>query len=146
MSLRTRDAASRSGAHWPSMTPMVDVVLVILVFFMASAAFLGPEWLLPVGVPTLAAPSDEPDPFALPTPRFEVRLQVADGSRVLVSGLGLDRAPMDALAPRVRSLVQAVPQDDLVVVLAPEDGVPYEAIVRARAICERAGARRVALR
>ena len=146
MSLRARDAASRGGADWPSMTPMVDVVLVILVFFMASAAFLGPEWLLPVGVPTLAAPSDEPDPFALPTPRFEVRLRVVEGGRVLVSGLGLDRAPMDALAPRVRSLVRSVPADDLVVVLVPDDAVPYEVVVRARAICERAGARRVALR
>ena len=30
----------------PNMTPMVDVVMVILIFFMASAAFMGDEWFL----------------------------------------------------------------------------------------------------
>ena len=28
----------------PNMTPMVDVVMVILIFFMASATFAGAEW------------------------------------------------------------------------------------------------------
>ncbi len=128
------------------MTPMVDVVLVILVFFMASAAFLGPEWLLPVGVPALAEPSDKPDPFALPTPRFEIHLQAGADGRVLVSGLGLQQASMDELAPRVHSLARAVPDEELIVVLVPDDAVPYDLVVRARAVCERAGARRVALR
>jgi biopolymer transport protein ExbD len=44
---RPRGAASRGTLHFgPNMTPMVDIVMVILVFFMASAAFVGPEWFL----------------------------------------------------------------------------------------------------
>jgi len=34
------------------MTPMVDVVMVILIFFMASAAFLGAEWFLKAAIPS----------------------------------------------------------------------------------------------
>ena len=41
----------------PSMTPMVDVVLVILIFFMASASFVGPEWFLRAALPVLARPA-----------------------------------------------------------------------------------------
>jgi biopolymer transport protein ExbD len=37
--------------HGPNMTPMVDVVMVILVFFMASAAVLGPEWFVRSALP-----------------------------------------------------------------------------------------------
>ena len=47
----------RGAAHFgPNMTPMVDVVMVILIFFMASAAFVGEEWFLFAAIPVQAAP------------------------------------------------------------------------------------------
>src|SRR5256885_8124330 len=70
----------RSALHaWelnygPNMTPMVDVVMVILIFFMASASFAGSEWFLKTAIPkqgTAEAPkADKPDPFKLPPARF----------------------------------------------------------------------------
>lgn len=59
--LKARSAASVYTAHsGPNMTPMVDVVMVILVFFMASAAVLGPEWFVRSVLPvrSSAAPSN----------------------------------------------------------------------------------------
>ena len=69
---RAHRTRSRAGAlaHWdlhygPNMTPMVDVVMVILVFFMASTAVLGPEWFLrsalPVNKPKAAVDPGKPD-------------------------------------------------------------------------------------
>ncbi|MCP2732564.1 biopolymer transporter ExbD, partial [Limnofasciculus baicalensis] len=49
---RKRNALAQHDLHYgPNMTPMVDVVMVILVFFMASAVFLGPEWYLKTAIP-----------------------------------------------------------------------------------------------
>lgn len=145
MRLSARDAASRAqiGAG-PSMTPMVDVVLVILVFFMASAAFIGPEWLLGVSLPEESG-EGEPDPFAMPTPRFVVEIEPGQDGPV-VTGLGLEGTPLDALGARVTSLLGTVPADELVLILSPRDDVAYEAVVLAREVCEAAGAVKVGLR
>lgn len=140
--LEARDAASRARAT-PSMTPMVDVVLVILVFFMASAALLGPEWMLGVLLPERG--EEAGDAFSLPTPTFVLRID-ADASGAVVTGLGLERSALEGLAARVRSLVSAVPAEELVIVLEPTDRVSYESVVRVREICEGAGASRVGLR
>lgn len=59
------------------MTPMVDVVMVILVFFMVSAAFLGPEWLLGslVPRPVTAAGSSNAAQVRAKAPRTPTRSQ-----------------------------------------------------------------------
>ncbi len=145
MKLAARDAASRTQiGTGPSMTPMVDVVLVILVFFMASAAFLTPEWLLGVGLADRSG-QGEADPFAMPTPRFVIDID-AQGESVVIRGLGLSNAPVEALGPRVQNLLTTVPSEELVLILSPTDRVAYEAVVRVREICESAGATKVALR
>ncbi|MFZ4431104.1 MAG: biopolymer transporter ExbD [Phycisphaerales bacterium] len=53
---RNRSARATHESHYgPNMTPMVDVVMVILIFFMASAAILGPEWFIKSNLPVMAA-------------------------------------------------------------------------------------------
>ncbi len=147
MKLAARDAASRTQiGTGPSMTPMVDVVLVILVFFMASAAFLTPEWLLSVALPEKTGQQGETDPFAMPTPRFVVRLDAGPSGEAIVTGLGLEGAPIASLGPRIESLLGTVPSEDLVLILEPSDSVAYEAVVLARETAEAAGASQVALR
>ena len=96
---RRRNAMHQWRLHFgPNMTPMVDVVMVILVFFMASTAFIGPEWLLRIGLAEDA--QSESGSFRLGPAELTVRLQVVDGA-VCVSGLGLEGAPLDALASGV---------------------------------------------
>ena len=42
----------------PNMTPMVDVVMVILIFFMTWMSFVGAEWFLRTALPKQGAQSD----------------------------------------------------------------------------------------
>jgi len=83
--------AGGGGGHGlgfgPNLTPMVDVVMVILIFFMAAAAFLGPEWFLraplPTPPPTAAEDSAAGDQvIVLPTMRLRVVLRVEGGETV----------------------------------------------------------------
>jgi len=146
MTLRRKDARSRvSIASSPSMTPMVDVVLVILVFFMASAAFLGPEWLLGIALPDEDA-QGERDPFALPTPRFIVTLTPGDAGSIVYTGLGADHSPLGTLSTRLTQLMREVPGDEIILLIEADDAVPYEGVVRAREICQRVGVSNVGLR
>lgn len=93
---RRRSALAMYEAHaGPNMTPMVDVVMVILIFFMASAAILGPEWFLKTSLPrtTAAAPADE---------SLLVRVRIE-----LVMDNGLARAKIDGGEPVAVSEVEA---------------------------------------
>lgn len=135
-----RSALQMYEMHYgPNMTPMVDVVMVILIFFMASAAILGPEWFLRS---TLAQPKSE--------------AAVAEGEPPLV--LGLSRgASGEVLARVVRDGREIVPPTSMAelqgalaglekgvgVLVKPDADVPYDAVVRAHEACARVGLTRV---
>lgn len=143
---RQRNALHTWQTHFgPNMTPMVDVVMVILVFFMASTALVGPEWILRAQV----APESRaaPPSFTLgPAELLVVLVPSPDG--VLVSGLGLDRQSIDALAgaatTAAQSLGAAVAHTRIII--EPESSVSYDAIVRVQEMLVDAGFRDVALR
>lgn len=87
----------RSG---PMMTPMVDVVLVILIFFMASTTIAGYEWFLEAGVEAETASEEQEQDarFDLPAAVIDVDLvRGSDGITVVYglsgeSGIALDTA------------------------------------------------------
>ncbi|MBA4028951.1 MAG: hypothetical protein C0475_07430 [Planctomyces sp.] len=151
--LLRRGASDRAGAHaGPNMAPMVDVVMVILVFFMASAAFVGPEWLIRALLPSRAGPEAtaprgggaQPEPGPA---RIDLVVRAGAGAAGGWS-LGIDGA--DALSPadaeaallaRVRDAESSGRQVEAV--LRSEDGVPWEAVIAARDIAARAGIARV---
>ncbi len=115
------DRAPGSGV--PNMTPMVDVTLVILIFFMASATIAGPEWFLRAELPAAGVPSA----LALPSPVVRVEMY-AEGSATRVRGLGPDQSLDDAIA-RVRSMDRGT-ASGLVVQIDAEDSVAYGQVVR----------------
>ncbi|MCC6285367.1 MAG: biopolymer transporter ExbD [Phycisphaerales bacterium] len=147
MILRLRDARSLHEAHaGPSMTPMVDVVLVILIFFMASAAFLASDKLHPVLIPP--PPSAAPDPFALPALVLRVELR-REAGRTIVSGGGLtppgESAPVEVAVSRAASLALRVDAGSARISLGAADDVPYADLMRVRDALARAGFEQVAL-
>lgn len=130
----------------PNMTPMVDVVMVLLVYFMASAALVGPEFFLRARVPAEgagagAAPSD---PFALPAPTFRVRLRAARGG-VEAEGLGPGALSGAALRERVERLARDLRGTEARVILEPARDVPYQDVVRVHDLFTGAGLDRVSL-
>lgn len=147
---RRRGALHARSLHFgPTMTPMVDVVMVILVFFMASAAFVGPEWFLRALVPLRTPPAGAGTP---PTPAQHVRQELvldlsADG-RTIVRGLSLTAASLDEAESALASLVDD-PSNDLAshleLVIRPSPRVPYRDVVRLHEAATRLGIARVGL-
>ncbi|MBL0920675.1 MAG: biopolymer transporter ExbD [Phycisphaerales bacterium] len=147
---RRRNAAVVAARHFgPNMTPMVDIVMVILIFFMAGSAFIGPEWFLDVGMAAgtrAAPPEDAPTPsMELPPARMVVRLHAGPGGATVATGLGLEGAPLEALEARVREYVRAGGADRIRLVVEPARNTPYQDVIRVYNLCLTSGAPDVSL-
>lgn len=159
---RRRRALDVASLHFgPNMTPMVDVVMVILVFFMVSAAFLGPEWLLGSLVPrpapvagsgnTAQGPGQGPkntDPLATPPVRFSIDLKkvpggAGNGEQALATGGGLTDAPIDQVIQAIKTKVGGKSMGAVEVLIRPAEGVPWGAVVHTHELCTKAGFVRV---
>jgi len=95
-----RSGSTLGGRSGLMMTPMVDVVLVILIFFMASTTIAGYEWFLQAAVesPDGSSGAQEEARFALPAAVIGVDLvRGSDGVTVVYglagdAGVSLERA------------------------------------------------------
>lgn len=143
----------KRGAHGagPNMTPMVDVVLVILIFFMAAMGLAVREHFLRTGLPRPQGDAGQTASEApalgddvLPPSRALLRL-TRDGRNTLVSGLGMDRVGIADVARRLEDFARAGAADAIIVVVAPDLDVPYQDVVLVHDACARAGVRNVRL-
>jgi biopolymer transport protein ExbD len=149
---RRRDALYARSLHFgPNMTPMVDVVMVILVFFMASSAFVAPEWFLPsllarpeeragAGQPPAPRP---PDPFALA--RVQVRLTLVAGpdgtTRVTAPLLDLDGASIARAVAAMERFAAGVDRSEIEFAVRAAADVPYPDVIRVHEAGGRLGVR-----
>ncbi|MEX2219524.1 MAG: biopolymer transporter ExbD [Phycisphaerales bacterium] len=153
--MRARAFRNRSAlTHWemhfgPSMTPMVDVVMVILIFFMTSMSFLGREWFLRTALPRQGTDAEvgreKADPFKMAPARFEVMLTVGPEGLTVASGPGFPPGTIQELQDRLKGLAQGITQDDLVLVIRSEADVPYGDVIRAHDAAAAAGIGKVGL-
>lgn len=144
---RDRSAAGLHTASMPNMTPMVDVVMVILVFFMATASVMGPEWLLKTALPGKSSAK------AAPAETTPVRLTITPGQGaaqilVVVGAAGNNarrevQTSLSDLPALLQTLATERGADNLAVSFDASDDVPYEAVVKAHEACQRAGISRV---
>ncbi|TVQ59544.1 MAG: biopolymer transporter ExbD [Phycisphaerales bacterium] len=143
----------RRGVHGggPNMTPMVDVVLVILIFFMAAMGLAVREHFIRTGAPSAAADAGRaPGPSAalpddpLPASRAVLRL-VRDDRRTLVSGLGMTRVGISEVDARLQQFAEAGAAESVIVIVAPDADVPYQDVVLVHDACARAGVANVRL-
>lgn len=142
------------GHFGPNMTPMVDVVMVILVFFMASAVVLGPDWFIRAALPVRSAAAGTTRDGLV---RLELSLEWTDGTtriRGVYSGDGRrelslppapDGLPLDELRAWMGSLVRAAGPRRLLVAIAPSRQVPYQDVVTAHEACLAAGIERIGI-
>jgi biopolymer transport protein ExbD len=153
-SFRRRSALHTYEAHFgPNMTPMVDVVMVILIFFMASTSFVGSEWFLRAAIPR-EAPAAPPevqtsagDPFRLPPARFEIDLVRQDG-RTIVASRGMSPGTLGELPGMLRELA-GVPEGgrapEMVLIVRAGADVPYADVIRAHEAAAAAGIEKVGM-
>lgn len=149
--LRARTASQRHAEQsGPNMTPMVDVTLVILIFFMAAAGLAVPELLLNVQLAEPAEVEIETDAqgdgmaFELPSVELVLGLGVEDGA-VVATGLGLSGVDLAALLSAIDERGPGLPSDASIVIEA-SDETPYEAVVAVRDRLASVGIERVGLR
>lgn len=165
---RRRRALDVASLHFgPNMTPMVDVVMVILVFFMASSAVLGPEWFIKSALPVRSAAAGA----GTDTLRLEFTLRSVSiddngantagaqagaessrtgaaaraSTRTVVTGESLTDAPLTALASRLEQLAKDNAGREIAVLLKPDARVPMQDLVFAHDACNRLGIAKVGM-
>ena len=149
---RERTALAAHELHFgPNMTPMVDVVMVILIFFMASTALVGPEWFIRAHLPEdQAGIGGTAERFVLPEVQLEIRLTSDDEGVTRVRGFGLEAGTLDELEQQIEGsaadLLAGGAIAEPIVVVIPASTVPYQDVVRAHDACALAGFTRVGLR
>ena len=150
--MRRRDALHNWSLRFgPNMTPMVDVVMVILIFFMASAAFMGNEWFLKAAIPFEAGRGTNPakpnDPLAPPQRPLEILMDVdANGNTMVTMRPGdLNNASLPAFLSRVARFPHDQTTANIEVVIRPGPKVPYRDVVAAHSACVEAGMYKVGI-
>lgn len=149
--LRRRDALHAHSLHFgPNMTPMVDIVMVILIFFMASAAFLGSEWFLRAAIPFDSgrgkSPDKQNDPLAVPPTKTDILLDVdAQGQTVVTLGTALQRDSIDKFIAHIARFKSDKAAGEIEVVIRPNAKVPYADVVRVHAACDEVGIYKVGI-
>jgi len=126
--LKRRNVLDRSNRFGPNMTPMVDVTLVILIFFMASATIAGPEWFLRAQLPVKDDPNAATSDFALPTPILSAELFLQD-NQIMVRGIGSAPRSLDSVVEQIRAMDESAAAG-LVLGVRSTDEVPYWAVVK----------------
>jgi biopolymer transport protein ExbD len=124
------------------MGPMIDMVFLLLVFFMVSAKPIKPEADVSLGLPGMA---EQDDPVELPDEqRILVRAngEVALNEQVLATGA--DRK-LEKFAETLARLVQSAKsaKSELLVTLSPEDEAKHQRLVDVLNACAVAGATNV---
>jgi len=126
--------ASRRRRHDPviNLAPLVDIVFLLVIFFMVTSTFITPETGLPVDLPQ--AVSGEERPSGAPTVVVS-----ADGVAYWQGKAVAD----DALLGILRRAVAADPVGT--VILRADRKTPHGRVVQVMDIIRRAGAKRVAI-
>jgi biopolymer transport protein ExbD len=121
-----------------SMTPMIDMVFLLLVFFLVTSKPMKPEADLGLKLPGTVAQEEAVD---IPD---EQRIEVKEGGRVLLNDMPVGE-PGDGelpllLATLVRFKESAVAnRSEALVTLAVENEVPHQRIADVMNVCARAG-------
>ena len=112
----------------PNLTPMIDVVFQLLVFFMVATSFMDPEREIDIELPE--ANAGEPAPES----NEDIIINVFADGRLVVSGEDLDA---ESLLRRLKAAAQHDPKTP--VTIRGDGSAQHKDIVSVMAACEQAG-------
>ena len=117
----------------PNLAPMIDVILVLTIFFMCATKFSGDERKFDLDLPPADAAA------AVDGPRPEILEVEADGDL----RLGGEDLGIDDLQSQLTTIREANP--DVAVMIRGERAVPHGRMAEIYEACRAAGVRRVAI-
>jgi biopolymer transport protein ExbD len=117
----------------PNLAPMIDVILVLTIFFMCATKFSGDERKFDLDLPPADAGA------AVDGPRPEILEVEADGD----VRLGGEDVVIDDLEPRLAAIRASNPE--VAVMIRGERAVPHGRMAEIYEACRGAGVRRVAI-
>ena len=125
------------GVSTTGLTPLVDVVFLLLLFLVLTARFIPKENRFDLKLPESQPPNVEKylEPF-----RLEVRAAPGTTHGAVLYAGGEQVLSAGALLERLRGLPEQIP-----VVVSGDDQVPYAAVVNAYDACLAAGRKRIVL-
>jgi biopolymer transport protein ExbD len=124
----------------PNMTPMVDVVMCILIFFMLGTSLTAPELFLKSHTAAIekAGLGSMNGTQKLPDVRMNIKL-ARQGDKTYVSAFDEQLMPMDAIDSADQSGNAAIfaklaarrkaISDDVQVLIVPDNNVPYQDVI-----------------
>ncbi len=139
----------------PNMTPMVDVVMCILIFFMLGSSFLAPELFLQSNMPAIdkAGTANAQTSAKLPAVRLFIQMH-RQGEATWVVAFGGKPMPMDAAGGESGANDQALADffdekkrslsDDVQIIIVPDKAVPYQDVITVYDLCTRSRFKQVA--
>ena len=124
-----------------NVTPLVDVMLVLLIIFMVTAPLITPSQ---IALPSVGQAGRQPDRFVAVVIDKDEQIKVREGS----SSAEPQPVSMGQLVARVQQLQASrgsPPEGGVPVVISADKNVKYEAVVRVMDTLQRAGIARVGL-
>ena len=115
-----------------NLTPMIDVVFLLIIFFMVGSTFAGPERKLDIDVPEVA------EHESLDSPPKATVVNVP-----LQGPITLDGVPLGANELTSRLRIARANNPDLTVLIRGHRKAEYERVVSAFDACKRAGVRKL---
>ncbi len=137
----------------PNMTPLVDVVMVILIFLMLAGSFVGSEHYLKSNLPvTTTGPGDaEVPPGFIPDEPLDIRVDSVsnDNNRFVATAGQIRTDDINVLTAGLTQMRQRLndagkPDDQIQVKIGPGRGVKYKYLVAVYEAAMRAGFTKIA--
>ncbi len=135
----------------PNMTPLVDVVMVILIFLMLAGSFVGAEHYLKSNLPvTTTGPGDsEVPPGFIPDEPLDIRVDSPTPDRFVATAGQIRTDDINVLTAGLTQMRQRLndagkPDDQIQVKIGPGRGVKYKYLVAVYEAAMRAGFTKIA--
>ena len=137
---RFSHAAEVRHADVPNLAPMVDVVMVILIFFMLGTSLSMLEGVLPTRLPADVGPGGEASVTVIPAVRVALMEDPSSQRcRILVMERPLPQNTFSALRAYLDDRRRAGADPTAPVVIGAEPGVAYQQVISAMDACVHAG-------
>jgi biopolymer transport protein ExbD len=119
------------------MGPMIDMVFLLLVFFMVSAKPVTPESDIPIGLPGQVAQEEVVD---IPD---DIRIQIQEDGQAVLNEQALD-SPNARAMPELVAVLKRLKEasenarSEILVTISPHDAVPHQRLIDVLNACAEA--------